>query len=450
MEGKVEGSNCTMVGHRKIGFILIFGLCLRLMVLLPVFQNISLFEHNDTASYLDIARNLILGQGYSHCEAEPFYMDSIRTPGYPVFLSLFLWISDQSHLLILLIQILLDVMTIYLVYLLALFWSKKEFTALIAAGLYAMCSHGISYAGLMIPECLYTFLLTLLIYLLSVRKEYNLFLLVLLTTILCYIRPITMYALILFIPLLFSREKRLRRISLPIISLILLVPWMYVLKTHTGHFTFTSISAYNVQATYGNALEADLKDENETSTRDRAIEEMSSPVFGDCNNDYRYIAEMKANGIAVIRQNPLRYVRVHIRSWPYAFLPEIGYVLRNWEWTTTGKGTLAVLNKDGLYAGVNHFFQKDFRGLLWVFPFLLIWSLVLNGFVMGIWRRYKEPWLLMFLCVIVFYSLIPGPATTPRFLTPVVPLIIIISAIGLEEMRELIGKNRNKITSLLL
>ena len=413
-----------------IKHVLVIALIFRISILFPVFGDVSHAIHNDTASYLDVAINLINGNGYSHCINSPYFFDSIRTPVYPLFLSLFFGLFDNGYLWVVLAQIIIDLGTVFFIYKIGdRLYSRRA--GQYAALFYALCSHGVTYAGLVIPECLYTFLLTVLIYGLVSSRGRSMLFLVVVSTILCYLRPISMYALVLFIPYVIWYRRQKSRILVPIFTLSLLLPWMFLMQSKTGYFTFTSISSYNVSATYANALTADINSTNETEERNALLIKMKAPVFGDCEGDYRYIGEMKEEGLKTILDNPLTYVKVHLQSWPNAFLPEISYVLKNWGMVSNKKGTLSVINQEGLINGVKHYFSDRGNVVIMVLPLVILWLLVLGLFIMGIVQGYRESSILLFLFVIVFYSLIPGPATTSRFLMPVVPLICLIAGMGL-------------------
>ncbi|MEG3900534.1 glycosyltransferase family 39 protein [Microcoleus sp. B4-C5] len=154
---KISGFDFTIRGVLTIAFLL---RCLLTIVILAI-NNISAAYTPDTDSYLVTARKLIeSGQFVYSVQPEIF-----RTPGYPLLLIPGI-LLDQQEIVAIFIQIMLSCFTIFLIYKIALaIWGESKI-ATFCALLYAVEPVSILWLTLLMPETLFTALITLFIYLL--------------------------------------------------------------------------------------------------------------------------------------------------------------------------------------------------------------------------------------------------------------------------------------------
>ena len=104
-------------------------------------------DDDDGRFYAQIARNLLDHRGYSGEEEEPYVPTYARVPGYPVFLAgVYSVFGRDNNTAVRFIQISLDVVTCWLVALLAVAWApigwereKRRRAMLIALALAAAC-----------------------------------------------------------------------------------------------------------------------------------------------------------------------------------------------------------------------------------------------------------------------------------------------------------------------
>ena len=100
--------------------------------------------------------------------------------------------------------------------------------------------------------------------------------------------------------------------------------------------------------------------------------------------------------------------------------------------TTGNKGTLEVLQTQGLAAAVKNYFGDNTTALLLALPMVAILLVkyvgVLAGLKLARVRMQPEIWLMVL--IVIVSALLPGPAAHPRFRVPVEPLLNIAAAVG--------------------
>lgn len=241
----------------------------------------------DTESYLITARKLIeSGQFATSVQPEIF-----RTPGYPLLLIPGILLGQQEIVAIF-IQIMLSCFTIFLIYKIALaIWGESKI-ATFCALLYAVEPVSILCQTLLMPETLFTALITLFIYLLIKyfdRKSWQLLLCAAITLAASiYVRPIAYYlpflvAVILLIGSLRNFQKNKILIIHAFVFFLVAMGsvgiWQIRNYIKTGYSGFSAISDYNLYCY--NGLSVLAKQQKIT------YEEMAEQ-FG-CNNPAKYL-----------------------------------------------------------------------------------------------------------------------------------------------------------------
>jgi hypothetical protein len=140
--------------HLNIWWVLVLALLLR--ALLPILgyfftRDVTIVYTPDTASYMAPARELIAHHRF-YSDGAP---EIIRTPGYPLLLTIGLLLGHLESVTIAL-QILLSCFTVYMVYKTTRELFEEERIALIAAGLYAIEPFSILFTSLLASETLFT------------------------------------------------------------------------------------------------------------------------------------------------------------------------------------------------------------------------------------------------------------------------------------------------------
>ena len=131
--------------------------------------------------------------------------------------------------------------------------------------------------------------------------------------------------------------------------------------------------------------------------------------------------------LELIRKYPCAFFHTHLPQWTM-LLPDLPTFLENNRLTVTGRGTLDVMRKNGVFAALKHYLDGRFVLLIPVFPFLPITALLYFGTAMMllIWlKHWKTQWLLLVLFGIFgfFYLFAGGPVVMPRYQIPALPLL---------------------------
>ncbi len=102
--------------------------------------------------------------------------------------------------------------------------------------------------------------------------------------------------------------------------------------------------------------------------------------------------------------------------------------------TKTGRGTLDVLRREGLFAAVSHYFSGKLWLLIPLLPALGIVFLTYLGcglqLVVWLWRRqWYLAWL--FMGFVAYFLVLPGPIVMPRYHLPALPMMCVMAALCL-------------------
>jgi hypothetical protein len=142
---------------------------------------------------------------------------------------------------------------------------------------------------------------------------------------------------------------------------------------------------------------------------------------------------LRREGLKVILRRPLTYAAIHLRTTLNVFLPGATDVLEVAGATAGRRGTLGVLQREGVLAAVRHYFGGAMWALWVCVPMLLIegakYLAALAGLLARVRRRMNRPlWLILLAgaCLV----LLPGPPAHARFRVPVEPLLSLAAGAG--------------------
>ena len=191
------------------------------------------FFYPDSATYLVPSQNLGHGLGFVDALGKP---ETIRTPGYPLFL-----LITKSAVATVLLQHLLAALLAVAVFIVAERWSGSRATGIIAALLFALDTPTIHYANKVLSETLFTVVFFAIF--IAARSRRGVIATGLATGALVLIRPV---AILWFVVVaLFMRPRKLA-IAFTISALLLPVAWGLRNLAKTGVFTIASIAGTNM------------------------------------------------------------------------------------------------------------------------------------------------------------------------------------------------------------
>ena len=419
--------------------ILLVALAGRAALLCFVWRSDSAFTDIDSREYLAVANNLAT----EHTFETNKYPEIRRTPGYPVFLVACGLTGPLGYGIAQIVGILLDVLLVYMTYVLGR-RLVSETAGLWAAALQALSPLAIALSVRILTDSIFTLLITAGIFLLARHfdegKWWPLALAAALTATAIYVRPVgTIFVPIVVIVLLFRPRRLANAASFLLIVGALMAPWYVRNYVVAGYKGFSSIGEWNLLYWEGagvwakthsiSLLEAQHQLEALYNQRLQlehidAASPQAARIQGQMGRD-------------ILLAHPVTFVRVHIVTSLVSLLPASWAVLQMLGITSGGRGTVSVLQSEGIIAAIKHYFSGNLLALALMIPELVLMAIrYLAGlaYALGQLRLRKLNWGptgWLAVIAIVAFLLVGGPASEPRFRMPVEPLLNIAGGAGL-------------------
>ncbi|MBI2079125.1 glycosyltransferase family 39 protein, partial [Candidatus Micrarchaeota archaeon] len=366
-------------------------------------------------------------------------MANVRTPGYPLFLGI-MYFFGLTDGLISIVQVLLEGVSIYLMYLLAKTIFKEEKVALVAAFLYAISPMFISFSFKLVSESFFAFVLLfanlLFFRYLIERKEKNLIYAALVFGFLIMVRPITIGFPIVYALVLLWQKKPIKEVGMFLIfSYIFTGFWIlrnfYVLN----ELTFSSISTISYVCWTGPVIVTD-KDADVSKWKNE-IEEFGLDFPDKCAAKLNKSNMQRAQKVynELISAYPDIYLKSNLKSAVLLFSPQTpNYVLESFGMETPhlayvifqkGLDPNAVFNeisKSGLYFV-----------LLVVFIIYQIFVYLSSARAILAKQKTDQVLLALLVVIILYLIVVHGPQllfSGYRYRIPIEPFIILFAARG--------------------
>jgi hypothetical protein len=324
------------------------------LVLIAIIFKTRPWLTGDSARYLALADALGGGRGYSLWTGQAFEPESIRMPGYPVFIMVFQKLLGQGQAVVVLIQGVLFLFAVWLMWRVTTraFGQLTGICFLALSAVYPFIAYS---AGQVSPEMPTVFLMALVFFLLLRPTTLRLAGVGALIAVATYFRPNLLLLGVALAPALLLADRRLYlKALLPLlISGALLLPWAIHNYLTFGVFTPTSVvtgsginlflgswqSRVSVPSLIQYGMTGNAPPELESAgmlEQVRAVNrEIDVPSYIPCvnmgvypDNERRIKAEKLYRGIALsnIRAWPGTYLRGSarntLRMWFTAYLPE--------------------------------------------------------------------------------------------------------------------------------
>jgi len=396
----------------NIKTIFVLALIARIVFILTLGTKVTL--KNDAAGYDSIAVNLVEHSQYAFEKGVPTVR---RSPVYPLFLAGVYSVFGHSLPAVRIIQALISALTCVLVYLIALKIFNEK-TALLAAAITGIYPFFIYYTVFHITETLFTFLLVLWVYYMVLCSENagtkNCLAAGAAAGLASLCRP-TAYPLIALFLLFFFFEQNKKPIKSIFVMLIaaavLIIPWGMRNKRVFDSFCITHIGGM------GNLFASLLvaKKTSEGLTVSETFKEESwlkGDSLHESSRGYYYLNEFKK----LVTDNPIIFVKNAVRKFcrmwrPYPILSKI-----NVAWLPSNFVILA--------------------------GFLFYDVIILLAFAGLYYHKFTIKSVYLLLPVISFSFVHMVFSSTPRFRRPVMPFVIILSAVGFLELLKKYGRTK--------
>ena len=412
------------------------ALALRVLLAWPALRDpLALLSRPDSPTYLDPALALVEHGSYS-ADLAATAPATLRPPGYPVTLAVLLGVSGGSWTFVALVFCALGALIVIPVYHAGRLLGGPP-AGLIAGALVALNPTAIGAAPLFLSDTLFAFLAAwqLVFFLRFWQRErlVDYWASVGLNALAALVRSAALpwLAPALFLILVFPRKSWTKRwlgaAGALVLTALVLTPWLWrndragagwTLDTNVGNtLYFHNAAALLAVVEGGSAAERRAQWQEATDAEfaahpDRYPDERAREAY-KC-----------AQALAVIRQHPWTYLRLHVR--PYVLLPDMPALLENLGLAQAGRGTFDVLNRDGLVAAARHYFGGQWGLLALVFPLALVALATYLGALLelGRWLLTRQ-WYLgaLFLAFVAYYLVLPGPVAMPRYHLPALPLL---------------------------
>ena len=150
---------------------------------------------------------------------------------------------------------------------------------------------------------------------------------------------------------------------------------------------------------------------------------------------------------AILLRHPGTYFLLFFN--PSKLVPDVPTFLENLKLTTGGRGTWDVIIKDGLFAGIRHYFAGKLHLPFLLTPLILLLLATYAGaFCEVLFALAGKKWLvvLLFLLFCVYYLMVVGPGGYPRFQLPALPFRFLTGAAPAREARESNASTDNQLS----
>jgi 4-amino-4-deoxy-L-arabinose transferase-like glycosyltransferase len=413
---------------------MVIVILLRLLLVIPAFQQPVKFTEVDSFQYIDLAQGMRISGEY---KSETEGMDLLRSPGYPLFLLLGLVLGNGALNYIPLMQMLLVFFTAAFLYCTGLELGSRK-AGFVAALLYLINPNAAFWSLMLLTETLAAFCLALSVW--SAVKYWQasqkgwLLLSGLALSAGAITRPIVLPLAVLVVILLvwlewrgsFSVKKSLATLTVVVVGVFALVlPWQMRNASLHGQFTLSEVG----DSTFQNWMVAKTMAQVEDMTRAEAV------------------------AIIATAPDPMTFSLQYILDHPGAFAKEqvrgVARTLLGAEYATWGEkiGNEIISNAGMLSALLDRRspveFLESFSGQLkspwfWAGLYALGYDFLLYGLcVVSVWRIFRGNRkgnafnLLVLLIVMLAYLLfVPLGAGESRFRAPADPLLGLLAGMA--------------------
>lgn len=413
----------------------------------------------DSATYLAPARSLLNDFSYSSPGGMP---TALRVPLYPLVLALALAAGGGSLAFCVIVHCAVSALAVPLLYQAALEFSGKRRVAVTAALLMMFSPTEIAFAPMFLSEGMFVTLVTLelLFFLRFVRqrKDEELFLSSATAAFAALTRPLNVLWIFpalfvsFFVPGATGRRRILRAVIAFALFVLILAPWVIRNARIGSGWRLDEVSADSLRHNASvvesrvNGIPAQFYREQYAITFEKEFSDRKKYPDRDACLSYeeRYLS-------AILLRHPGTYFLLFFN--PSKLVPDVPTFLENLKLTTGGRGTWDVIIKDGLFAGIRHYFAGKLHLPFLLTPLILLLLATYAGaFCEVLFALAEKKWMvvLLFLLFCVYYLMVVGPGGYPRFQLPALPFLCLLCGQAADRLAVRLGnrwENREKTDS---
>jgi 4-amino-4-deoxy-L-arabinose transferase-like glycosyltransferase len=406
----------------------------------------------DALEYHPLAESILESKSFDN-------FSSLRTPGYPLFVALIYSLSSSSVWVVLLVQILLSLVSLYLVYKITLLVTTPKI-ALLAAFLFSIDTTQAVWTVELYTETLFLLLFLASIYFLCKNvQEWNISHIIVSAILLgaaTLIRPISsLFIVVALLIILIGPETKFSRrifdgILYVLLFLLVLSPWLIHNYSKYGEAKLSSISGFNLL--FYNVAFTEVSKSGRTiyEVRKELMEE-AARKGADTLSLHSFSSSDIYTGLAkdYIQENFSQYVKRHLMGAVNIFVGLGSQKVAEKLHIKLGARNPEPFGGPGIFKRAIGFIQgKSPLGLIIIF--LLGMSLLVN-YAFALYGAFsfdkdKILILILFILIIIYFAALTGVVGYDRYRIPFMPFINILCSIGLIKAGERL-KGRFKFSS---
>lgn len=414
-------------------------------------DHVIFFQNEDAFGYVDLAKSVVAGNGFTLDSM----VSALRTPVYPLFLSIFLFLHLPFTWSVLLGQNILASLASVLVYRIGnmLFSSRA---ALIAAVMFAVEPFALVTSNLATTETLFVTLIVVFTYTflsaLKQKQRWKFFLCGAFIGLAALTRPVAQYLpivplIILAVHSVYAREWRSFCIRFALVItgfLIVIAPWSIREYVHFGTTRLSTIDSFMLYVMVAPIPVMDEFGVGYIPAANMLVERLARQFPGytveKMKHTFAYYDYMTAETKRLIFERPVPVIRFYALSIvPTFFGTGYEYLLEN---------VIGLQRKTERPSYTEAIVQGGFGALIDLLKKVDIFQLALFGSLIG-WvsiytiiffvLRKKEAWqlswsgLLLLLCMVGYFTVFTiGPASNPRFRVPSFPFWFLLLGMAID------------------
>lgn len=385
----------------------------------------------DSEEYDALSQSIISGKGFSRNGN----IETLRTPGYPIFVSFFK-IVGGSYFAVTLAQIFLVFLSAFFIRKIGVFFASKR-VGEISSLLFLINPVTLTLSLVLLTDVLFLFLFVAGIYLaISIKNENVLSRIIMASVVFSlaiYIRMGLFILPIIALPILASSvsvKNKIKSVSFLALILVLAVsPWILRNYVSTGVASFSSFKAVNLAWTVPRFVSSlDGTDINQEILNFERIVGVPETGF----RDIRLSAKISSAAEKIILERPFSYLKYHIiTSIPFLFPSSVLFSRDLYYATIHVKPPFKEGAINLLASGDFSAFFEGIMSVWWKVLERLCWLLVYAVALFGMWKNRKNLLAWSFVFIIGYLMLLAGPAAGPRLSFQAWPFIFILFASGL-------------------
>lgn len=432
----------------NIQTIVLFAAVIRVIILIMAHPWSNPLFLDDDQAYAKMGEFILDNLSFNYTGLTEAY-SSMRTPGYPLFISLIYLIFGKTLWMIPAVQVLIDTATVVIVYFISEELFKTKQISLISAVLYSINFPSIFFSQLIMTDVFFVFSFSLffLVFIRAIRRNClsGFAISGILLGLCANIRPLVLYfpiiILLVIIPLKIGNTRKIISFSVFLITFILvLLPWHFRNLNAYGHFKMTSQSGYSVYNFNVLIVEADMYNKSRNDIKKEHMTKIDS-----VSNPFDQSKIFEKSALDFLFDHPFEYGKHHILGMLKMFLSSSkSFFLKlfNIDYQENSDSPKSITERviENIYSP-----EQLFLTPILISVNLLIYLMALYG-IYRIWRDKRNEVLLLIITIIYFVN-ITGVIGGLRYRLPIIPFYLILTAAGIHHILKY--KRRNNLSNLV-